>query len=342
MSLATRCTSCATVFRVVQDQLKVSEGWVRCGRCGEVFNALEGLLDLERDALPLARDEAAVGAVPQAQSTPAVPALPAAAEPAEPSALSELPDLPEMPEQRTPATDRPQFHEAPGNEPENGPESTIEAAAAADAALDEEIDAHLFGNRRSAVQRGAARGVDECDRIDFSDARFDSDLLPEALQPDTADDAPATEAAELPLEATVAPEFIRRAERQARWHGPAARATLGAAALLLAAMLVLQAGNHFRDLVAARWPAARPALLQWCALAQCQIEAPRRIGAISVESTALTRTAGLDALRLAVTLRNRSTLALAVPSVDLSLTDASGTLIARRALSPHDFHATAA
>src|SRR5438046_1859583 len=52
MSLATRCTSCGTVFRVVQDQLKVSEGWVRCGRCDEVFNALEGLFDLGRDSPP--------------------------------------------------------------------------------------------------------------------------------------------------------------------------------------------------------------------------------------------------------------------------------------------------
>ena len=49
MSLATRCTTCSTVFRIVQDQLKVSEGWVRCGRCGEVFNALEGLFDLDRE-----------------------------------------------------------------------------------------------------------------------------------------------------------------------------------------------------------------------------------------------------------------------------------------------------
>src|SRR5512137_3115831 len=50
MSLATRCTACGTVFRVVQDQLKVSEGWVRCGRCNEVFNALEGLFDLDRES----------------------------------------------------------------------------------------------------------------------------------------------------------------------------------------------------------------------------------------------------------------------------------------------------
>ena len=52
MSLATRCTACGTVFRVVQDQLKISEGWVRCGRCKEVFNALEGLFDLDREAPP--------------------------------------------------------------------------------------------------------------------------------------------------------------------------------------------------------------------------------------------------------------------------------------------------
>lgn len=46
MTLATRCTACGTSFRVVQDQLKVSGGWVRCGRCNEVFNALDGLYEI--------------------------------------------------------------------------------------------------------------------------------------------------------------------------------------------------------------------------------------------------------------------------------------------------------
>jgi predicted Zn finger-like uncharacterized protein len=59
MSLATRCTQCGTIFKVVQDQLKVSEGWVRCGRCHEVFNALEGLFDLEREAPPARVTQAA-------------------------------------------------------------------------------------------------------------------------------------------------------------------------------------------------------------------------------------------------------------------------------------------
>jgi predicted Zn finger-like uncharacterized protein len=39
MNLKTRCPACDTVFKIVPDQLKVSKGWVRCGRCAEVFDA---------------------------------------------------------------------------------------------------------------------------------------------------------------------------------------------------------------------------------------------------------------------------------------------------------------
>ena len=39
MSLVTRCPSCATTFKVVRDQLRISDGWVRCGRCSQVFDA---------------------------------------------------------------------------------------------------------------------------------------------------------------------------------------------------------------------------------------------------------------------------------------------------------------
>lgn len=52
MTLATRCPTCSTAFRVVRDQLRVSEGWVRCGQCQEVFNALETLFDLESGLPP--------------------------------------------------------------------------------------------------------------------------------------------------------------------------------------------------------------------------------------------------------------------------------------------------
>ena len=44
MSLITRCPACQTLFKVVPDQLRISEGWARCGRCGEVFDASSQLL----------------------------------------------------------------------------------------------------------------------------------------------------------------------------------------------------------------------------------------------------------------------------------------------------------
>ncbi|MDP9912111.1 putative Zn finger-like uncharacterized protein [Variovorax boronicumulans] len=58
MSLVTRCPACTTTFKVVRDQLRISDGWVRCGRCSHVFDAT---LDLQ---------EAPDGAV----SAPAAPA----------------------------------------------------------------------------------------------------------------------------------------------------------------------------------------------------------------------------------------------------------------------------
>lgn len=39
MSQITTCPSCSTRFRVVADQLRISDGWVRCGQCQEVFDA---------------------------------------------------------------------------------------------------------------------------------------------------------------------------------------------------------------------------------------------------------------------------------------------------------------
>lgn len=58
MSLITSCPACGTMFRVVPDQLKISEGWVRCGHCGEIFDASAHLAD-----------EASVSLLPGAEPT---------------------------------------------------------------------------------------------------------------------------------------------------------------------------------------------------------------------------------------------------------------------------------
>lgn len=50
MSLITRCPACQTLFRVVPDQLRISGGWVRCGRCDEVFDASLHLIPKTQEA----------------------------------------------------------------------------------------------------------------------------------------------------------------------------------------------------------------------------------------------------------------------------------------------------
>jgi predicted Zn finger-like uncharacterized protein len=47
MTLAVQCPQCQTAFKVVQDQLKVAQGWVKCGRCEQVFDAHSHWLQID-------------------------------------------------------------------------------------------------------------------------------------------------------------------------------------------------------------------------------------------------------------------------------------------------------
>ena len=117
------------------------------------------------------------------------------------------------------------------------------------------------------------------------------------------------------------------------------RAALATACALLVLLLGAQAAHHSRDALAAEWPAARPLLGAWCSLARCSIEPLRRIDDVQVESTALARSPAGDGFVLSVNLKNRGSVRVAAPSIDLNLTDVTGRLVARRALSPKDFRA---
>ncbi|WP_296493030.1 zinc-ribbon domain-containing protein, partial [Rhodoferax sp.] len=52
MSFIARCPACQTSYKVVPDQLRISDGWVRCGQCGEVFDASQQLMEPEIDPSP--------------------------------------------------------------------------------------------------------------------------------------------------------------------------------------------------------------------------------------------------------------------------------------------------
>jgi predicted Zn finger-like uncharacterized protein len=52
MRLITRCPQCETTFRVIPDQLKLAQGWVRCGRCTRVFEADQHLFEVPEPPPP--------------------------------------------------------------------------------------------------------------------------------------------------------------------------------------------------------------------------------------------------------------------------------------------------
>lgn len=291
MSLATRCNACGTVFRVVQDQLKVSEGWVRCGRCGEVFNALEGLFDLEGSSGPmgLPREPLAPAAgMPGAQDQPLAEVSAAMAEPAAGAAAV-----------------------ADENEDDSG------ATTAIDTQVDSRTDSAF-----TATQASRPYNLD----------LVDSQVSEQALSTFDADEG---------IRSEPAPSFLRDEMQAAQWQRPRVRRALVVLSALLALILGLQIAVQRRDELAARWPGTTPALETLCGLLGCQVEAPRTLDALAVDSSGLTRVDGAPLYRLQVTLRNRATTRVLTPALDLTLTDLRGEVVARRVLLGSDFGSAA-
>lgn len=175
------------------------------------------------------------------------------------------------------------------------------------------------------------------DNIPTQPSRFGEDFSPEqAIEPPSSRKGrPGTRGRD-PSQQT--PEFLKRAQRKAFWRHPATRAVLSLVALSLVLTLGLQLVHQFRDLVAAYHPASRPLLAQWCEAVGCKLAAPLRLEDLQVESATLVRASseGPDSYRLAVVVHNKSAIDLAWPHVDLTLTDDSGAVIARRVFAPSD------
>lgn len=392
MTLATRCPACGTIFRVVQDQLRVSQGWVRCGRCGEAFNAVEAMVDLPPPRVPM---PVAVGdkhpPEPAAASVSTMATLPPSppAPPPEPSPQRE-PESPQVPvplpasvpppEPELRPLPVPALAAAPEPEPER-PDTVLSSGLGLDvslAAVPAESTATLaMIELPPGVQLIASDGaIGETADVPRQPAIMEADVaaaeadaepapppplepslavaaVPAAPAPQAASEAertPAATAAEpqaVPLgdghqlraieePPPAAPSFIVKAERAERWRRPGVRAALSVAVLLSAAALAAQAAYVYRDHVAAVAPQLKPLLQQACATLDCRVGDVRQIESLSVESSALVRVEGSQVYRLSVTLRNRSAIEIAAPALDVSLTDAQGRPIARRALTMAD------
>ena len=293
MRLATRCLVCGTIFRVVQDQLRVSEGWVRCGRCAELFDAGKQLFNPDREPPP--------------------PWSPASPSPLPPPAMVE-PQAVDNLQPSLLATESSSLLEA---------EITVEVST---------IPADLIVAERPV--------------------KPDSRQEPHWADTTSSNAEPAADLIEVDISATVPlavihadklqplPGFMRKPAVD-RWRKPGVQYGLSLLALLLLLMLGAQAVDHFRDAIAAKYPATRQALRVLCEVRACELQPWRRIDALSVESSSLSKAAAGHQYLLALTLHNKADIAVAIPSIELTLTDQAGGSLARRMLAPADFDAGA-
>ncbi len=361
MSLATRCPACHTVFRVVQDQLRVSEGWVRCGQCQEVFNALETLFDLGDGSPAVAPETGGPPAPP--------PPAPAIDEAGIGAVVSEGP-LPEDhwdpspppgPSSRPAPLDAPPIASTWSAAPPP-PGGAVQAEAAMSAAGPDRHDEPIPPAPAAAANEaaGPAEPAEAAEPADTAEAppRGDDEPTPSrfigpspewARKPararrGSARPSKARAAAEAPQahahQARSAhrrrrkPEFVRQAERAAFWRRPAVRAVLGSAAGLLGAMLLLQAAYQYRDPLAAQVPALAPALQAGCARWGCRLAAPRAIERIRLDASDLSRTEQDQVLRFTADLHNTADHAVRAPALDVSFTDALGRTVSRKVFQP--------
>ena len=131
------------------------------------------------------------------------------------------------------------------------------------------------------------------------------------------------------------PGFVRQARRKAFWRSPLMRAMLVSASVLLALLLLAQWAVQDRDRLAAQYPASLPLLNSLCRPLACQVGPVRRIESVVIDSSNLVRRLG-NFYAFDLVLKNSAPMAVAVPALELSLTDSRDAVISRRVFLPDE------
>jgi predicted Zn finger-like uncharacterized protein len=363
------------MFRVVPDQLRISEGWVRCGHCTEVFDAA---LHLQPQAVlaepaPLPASEPAPESAPEPAPLPdplplsvpepaeaPVASLPFAVAPAgAPAALPPAFDFlspPVSPLSFTPSFPAPEFESV-------SPTALAPSSFAWGASPTSEVAPEALTVDAGTVERAMADLRQGDVSPQFAGPLQGEIIAPPIRRESLPDDAPSAspeeipgndalpqedmsrraaaiaETTEEPTESTIEDmSFVRDARRKAFWRRPVVRVALVMTCLLLIVSLALQVAVHERDRIAAIDPRAKPWLDELCGPLQCSVKPLRQIESIVIESSAFNKVRG-NAYRFSISLRNKSTVPLAMPGIELALTDSQDQPMLRRVLMPADLGA---
>lgn len=131
------------------------------------------------------------------------------------------------------------------------------------------------------------------------------------------------------------PEFVRLArEKELAARRLRTSMTIGSVVLLLA--LIGQGAYVFRTMLAAHYPALKPALVAGCKLVGCKITLPAQIDLVKIEVGEL-QTLGDGTLLLTTLVRNESELTQAWPYIHLKLKDDDKNPLVRRVFTPAQY-----
>ena len=264
------------MFKVVPDQLRVSDGWVRCGQCNEVFDANTHLQKKVGDQL--------IDTPPVKRKTLVEVTTPLASE-----------DPPKAPE--TPASI------------EISPKAAILEAIAPVPHV-EPADVPI-GLPVSSAPKEVSPSVE----------------LPPLTAPDEGRSAEVEH---------IRHTFLQVAGSSARKNPRWLRFALSVSCVLLALVLLVQVLIQERDRIVATEPSTKRFLESLCSVAGCRISPLRQIESVVIDSSSFAKVR-LDVFRLSFTLKNTAQVPIAIPALELTLTDMQDQAVVRKVFHVADF-----
>lgn len=302
------------MFKVVPDQLRVSDGWVRCGQCNEVFDANSNLQP---------RADVALGSrsVPELQSEPPPPPPP--------------PPAPPVERVVAPAIVKTGYDAGAAAEIAVKREEKAEAAEQINAAstamvITQPAEPFLVVSPSELHIKYELEDVVVPSRPTTLGEQRSS--LGRGEKPRRPRREHVAETSEEPLQHS----FMKAGNASATWRKPWMGAILWMACVLLVVGLVLQVVIQERDRIAATEPSAMRVLGPLCEVLACQISPLRQIESIVIDSSSFTKVRG-DVYRLNFTLKNTAQMAISTPALELTLTDMQDQAVVKRVFMATDF-----
>ena len=130
------------------------------------------------------------------------------------------------------------------------------------------------------------------------------------------------------------PSFLRESSdslRRTAWHRSWVRASLTLVSVALTLLFVSQVVVHERDRLATLFPQVKPVLEAACIYLNCTVSTLRQIDAVAVESSTFSKIRN-DTYRLSLSIKNAAPYELAMPALELTLTDSQDQTLLRRVL----------